>query len=103
MLSALHQRFQPPQVFAVQRLRRAEVHRDAVLHHAVLLENPVEHVQRTSAIDHEIFRDDFKPVADRLLFQDVVVVRNAQADAYAVFSKPVEAICRHIGKLQANK
>ena len=43
-----------------------------MLHHAVLLENLVEHVQRAAAIDHEIFGDDLEPVDDRLLLQDVL-------------------------------
>ena len=52
-----------------------------MLHDAVLLENLVEHVQRAAAIDHEVLGDDFEPVDDRLLFEDVLVVRDAQADA----------------------
>ena len=47
--------FKPPEVLAVERLNRAEIHGDAVLHDAVLLENPVQHVQRPAAVDHKIF------------------------------------------------
>ena len=79
-----NQLFQTPQVLAVERFYGAEIHGDAVLHDAILLENLVEHVQRPSAIDHKVFRDDFEPVDHRLLFENVVVMRNAQADAYAV-------------------
>ena len=43
--------------------------------------------QRTAAIDHEVFGDDLKPVHDRLLLEDVLVVRNAQSDADAVFGE----------------
>ena len=82
-------------MFAVQRLRRAEVHGNAVLHHSVLLQYLVEHLQRAPPIDHEILRDDFKPVDHRLLIKDVLVMRNAQPDADAVIREAVEAICGH--------
>ena len=49
-----------------ERLGRAEIHGDAVLHDAILLENLVEYLQRTAAIDHVVFGDDFEPVDDRL-------------------------------------
>ena len=94
-LGALHQRLQPPQMLAIELLGRAEIHRDAMLHDAVLLENLIEHLQRAPAVDHEIFGDDFEPVDDRLLRKDVVVVRNAQADADAVFGESVESIGGH--------
>ena len=87
--------FEALEVFGVERLRRAEVHGDAVLDDAVLLENLVEHFERTAAVDHVVFGDDFEPVDDRLLGEDVVVVRNAQADADTVIGKCVEAIGRH--------
>ncbi len=70
--------------FATESVDRAKIHRHAVLHDAILLENLVEHFERTSAINHEIFRDDLKPIDDRLLFQDVAVMRHAQADSDAV-------------------
>jgi hypothetical protein len=51
--------------------------------------------ERPSTVDHVIFRDDFKPVDDWLLFKNVLVVRNAQADSDSIFGESVEAICRH--------
>ena len=79
----------------IGRGHRAEVHRDAVLHDAVLLEDLIEHGERAAGVDHEVFRDDFEPVHDRLAREDVLVVRNAQADADAVILKRVEAIAGH--------
>ncbi len=66
-----------------------------MLDDAVLLENLVEHVQRPSAIDHKVFRDDFEPVDHRLLFENVVVMRDTQADAYSVIGEAVKAISGH--------
>ena len=78
----------------VKPVGRAEIHGHAVLHDAILLENLVEHFERTAAVDHEIFRDDLKPVDDRFFLQDVPVMRHAQADANAVFGEIVKWICR---------
>jgi hypothetical protein len=58
-------------VRAVGLVGGAEVHRDAVLHDAVLLEDLVEHSSGPAAVDHEVFRDDLEPVDDRLLREDV--------------------------------
>ena len=80
---------------AIGLVRRAEVHGDAVLHDAVLLEDLVEHFERAAAIDHEVFGDDLEPIDDRFLFEDVPVVRNAQADADAEIGVAVERIGGH--------
>ena len=82
-------------MLAVQLFGRAEIHRNAMLHHAVLLENLVENLQRPPAVDHEIFGDDLEPVDDRLLRENVVVMRHAQADAHAVIRESVKSIRRH--------
>jgi len=66
-----------------------------VLHHAIPLQNLVEHMERAPAIYHEVFRDDFKPVNNRLLIKDVIVMRDAQANAYTIVCVPVKAIRRH--------
>ncbi len=73
----------------------AEVHRDAVLHDAVLLEDLIEHCQRAAGVDHEVLRDDLEPVDHRLAREDVLVVRNAEADSDAVILKRIEAIAGH--------
>ena len=79
-------------MFTVQRLNRSEIHRNAVLDHSILFQYLIEKMQRASALEHEIFGDDFEPVDDRFLFQNVLVVRDAQPDTYAVVGKPVESI-----------
>ena len=82
-------------MLAIQRLRGAEVHRDAMLHDLILVEDLVEDLERVAAADHVVFGDDLKPVDDRLFARDVVVVRHAQADADTVFRKRVESVCWH--------
>ncbi len=82
-------------MFAVQRLRGTEVHRNAMLHNAIPVENLIENLQCTAAIDHVVLGNDLKPIDDRLLRKDMVVVRHPQSDAYAIVGKPVETICRH--------
>ncbi len=66
-----------------------------MLHHAILLQNLVEHRQRPAAIDHVVLGDDLEPVDHRFSGEDVVVVRNAQSDADAVFRETVKAIGWH--------
>ena len=66
-----------------------------MLHHAVLLKNGVEHLQRTPRVDHEILGDDFKPADRRFAREDVLVMRDAQADADAVIREIIEAIRGH--------
>src|SRR5216684_807349 len=83
------------QVIAAERLSRAEVHRDTMLHDLILIENLVEYLERLAAVDHVVFGDDLKPVDDWLLRQDVVVMRNAQSDTYSVICESVEAIGWH--------
>src|ERR1700747_3650138 len=82
-------------MFAVQRLRRAEIHGDAVLDHAVPLQNFVEGLERPPAVYHEVFRNDLEPANHGLLFKDVLVMRNAQADAHSVSRVSVEFVRRH--------
>src|SRR5260370_372253 len=94
-LSTLDQGLEPAQVLAVQRLGRAKVHRDTVLHGAIALQNLIEHFEWAPAIDHEVFRDDLKPVDDRFLFEDVIVMGYPQADADTVIRISVKAIRGH--------
>src|ERR1700681_2103554 len=82
---ALDQRLQALQVIAVQTLGRAEIHGDAMLDHTVTLENPVQRSEWASAINHEVLRDDLEPVHHRRPLENMLVMRNAKADADAVF------------------
>ncbi len=79
----------------VERFGGAEVHGDAVLDDAVLLEDLVEDFKGTAAVHHEIFGDDLEPIDDRLAAQDMAIVRNAQADADAIVLEAVERIGGH--------
>ena len=54
----------------------AKIHGDAVLDDSVLFEDLVEDMQRAAAIEHVVFRDDFEPIDERFLFEDVLVVRH---------------------------
>src|SRR5260370_10622257 len=96
----LHQFLQPPEVLTVRLLRRAEIHRDAVLYDFVLLEDLIQNVQRPSAVDHEILRDDFKPADDRLPGQNMIVVRGAQPDPDTILGEIVESIRGHFSPIQ---
>ena len=92
---AFHQIFQPPQMFAIGLFRRAEVHRDAVLHHFVLIKNLIQDAQRSSAINHEIFGDDFKPIHHGLTGEDVMVMRGAQTNPNSVIRVAVKPVRWH--------
>jgi hypothetical protein len=83
-------------VFAVRLLGRSKIHGDAVLDDFVLLENLIQDVQRPSAVDHEIFRNDLKPVDNRLARENMVVVGSTQANSYTVICKPIKPISWHI-------
>jgi hypothetical protein len=84
-------------VFAIELFRGTEVHRHAVLHYFVVLQDLVENLDGPATIDHEILGDNFEPVAGGFAAEDVVVVGNAQADAYAAGGEIVKAICGHAG------
>src|SRR5882724_11299042 len=79
-------------MFAVNPVRRTEVHGNAVLNDAVLIQDLIEDAQRTAAVDHEIFRNNLEPVDDRLTREDVIVVRRTQANANAVVRKSIKPI-----------
>src|SRR5208282_4533222 len=90
---ALDEIFQAPKMLAIELLRGAEVHRNAMLDDFVLFEDLIEDVQRPSAIDHEIFRNNLEPVDDRFASQNVIVMWSAQADADTVVGEAIKAIC----------
>jgi hypothetical protein len=66
-----------------------------VLHHAILIEDLIEDLQRPSAVNHEIFRDDLEPVHHRLLLKNMAVVRDTQANSDAIVCVSVKSIRRH--------
>src|SRR5258708_6163576 len=91
----LHQLLQPPEVLAVWLLSRSEIHGNAVLYDFVLLKDLIQDVQRPSAIDHEILRDNLKPIDNGFARENMVVMRSTQANSYPVICKPIKAISRH--------
>src|ERR1700722_14112092 len=66
-----------------------------MLNDAVPVEDLVEHLQGPPAIHHVVLGDDFKPVDDRFLGEDVIVVGNAQAYPHAIIAKSIETIGWH--------
>jgi len=91
----LDQALQSFQMLAVKAVGRSEIHGHTMLNHAILFENGIEDFQRTSPVDHEIFRYDLEPIDDRFFRQDVAVMWNAKADADSIIGKVVKLICRH--------
>src|SRR5260370_19203119 len=83
-------------MLAIQWIDGAKVHRDTVLHDAGLLQNAVQHGKRSSAVNHVVFGDDLKPVDNRLLLQNVTIVRHSQPDPHSRFCKSAEPICWHV-------
>lgn len=66
-----------------------------MLDDSVLIEDLIEDVKRPAAIDHVVFRDDLEPIDDRLLVEDVLVVRDSQPNSYAIVGEAVEAVSWH--------
>src|ERR1700691_4342304 len=89
------QLFEALQMLAVKRLRGTEVHGNAMLDDPVLLQYLVQYGKSPAAIDHVVLRNDLEPVDDRLLRENVVVVRYPEADPHTVIRKPVKAIGWH--------
>src|SRR6476619_3722215 len=92
-VGAPNELFQAAQVLAVQRFSRAKIHGDAVLDHAIALEDLVQDLKLPAALKHVIFRDDFKPLDNRLLVKNMVVMSNAPPDSYAYVFVFGHAIC----------
>ena len=92
---AFDEGFEAEEVLAVGGCDGAEIHGDAVLNDAVLLEDGVEDFEGSAAVHHVVFGDDFEPVAGWFLGEDVGVVWDAQADADAEVGEVVESVCGH--------
>ena len=91
-LRSAYQLLQSPQMLWIGRRHGAEVHRYTVLHHSVLVENLIEHVQGAAGIDHEIFGDDFEPVHYRFTRKDVPIMGNTQTNSYAMTAECIKAV-----------
>ena len=79
----------------IHGIRRAEIQGDTVLHHPILLENLIEHFQRSATVTHEIFGNNLEPVYDRFFLKNMFVVRDTKADADSVLRKGIEPIRWH--------
>src|SRR5882724_3918442 len=66
-----------------------------MLHDPVLLEILIEHFERPARIDHEILRNNFEPVHDRLLRENMLIMRHTEADSDAIGRLTVKLVCRH--------
>src|ERR1700730_8255179 len=94
-IGVFHQLFQALEMLSVKLVGRAEIDCHTMLDDPVLFENRVEHLQRAASVDHEIFRDYFKPIDNGLFRENVPVMGNAQADADTVFRKSIESVSGH--------
>jgi hypothetical protein len=62
-----------------------------VLHHTISLQDPVQGRQGPAAVYHVVLGNNLEPINNRLLFEDMRVVGNAEADSYPVIFKPVKS------------
>src|SRR4030095_3649844 len=95
-IRALNETLQLLEMLAIEFVRRAEIDRHPLLDDAVLLQDRIESFQRTASINHEVLRDDFKPIDDRLLLEDMSIVRHAQTYSDSVVRVGVKRVRRRL-------
>jgi hypothetical protein len=66
-----------------------------MLDDAVPIEDLVEYLQSPPTINHVVLGDDFKPVDDGFLGEDVIVVGDTQAYPHAIIAKSIKTIGWH--------
>ncbi len=66
-----------------------------MLYDFVLIEDLIQNVQRSAAVNHEILRDDFKPVDNGFARKNMLVVRSPQSNPNPVIRKRIKAIRSH--------
>ena len=91
----MHKLLELPEMLTVELACGTDIERYPMLHDSILLQDLIQHVEGAAAVDHVVLGDDLEPIDDRLLLQNVLVVRNAETDADAVVGMTVEAIGRH--------
>ena len=80
-------------MLAVKRLRKTGMHGNAMLYNPVLLQDLVQNGKSPATIDHVVLRNDLEPVDDRLLRENMVVVRYPKADQRTPYSvKPLKRL-----------
>jgi hypothetical protein len=95
---AFDQSLELAEVVAIGAGGVAEVHGDAVLNDPILFEDLVKDVERPATVDHVVFRNDLEPIDARLLLQNMLVMRDAETDADAVFGEGVKTVGGHVGR-----
>ena len=94
-IGAFDQALQLLEMFAVKLVRRAKVDGNSVLDDPVLFQDRIEDFKRAPTIDHEVLGDDFEPIDDRFLLENMPVVRHPQPDSDSVIRVAVKKVCRH--------
>ena len=80
-LHAPLQPLQPGQVLLVERVGAADRERYAVHRNRIVRANPIQPMQRPAARNHEILAEDLEPADPRPAFDDLRVMRRAQAQS----------------------
>jgi hypothetical protein len=66
-----------------------------MLDNPIPLQDLIKDFQRAATVHHEVLGNDFKPIDDGFLIKDVLIMRDAQADAHTIIRVSVETIRRH--------
>ena len=86
---------EPLQMLSVQWFGGTEIHGYTVLHDFILFEDLIENSKGLTSVNHIVFGDDLKPSHYGLALEDVLVMRDAQPEAYAEVAKSIEAVSCH--------
>src|SRR5260370_42425298 len=74
-----------------------------MLDDSIALKNLIEHMQRSSAIDHVVLGDNLEPTHNRSFREDVLVVRDTKAYPNSNVRESVESICWHVSSCPRGK
>src|SRR5258708_9536122 len=74
-----------------------------MLDDSIALKNLIEHMQRSSAIDHVVLGDNLEPTHNRAFREDVLVVRDTKAYPNSKVRESVERICWHVSSFPRGK
>src|SRR5208282_2029149 len=86
-LEAARQRAQLAKIIPIQRIRRSDRQRHAMHHDRMSVAHRGQNFQRTSALNHEVLRNNLEPIHRRMVFENVRVVGPAKTDSKAEKSK----------------
>src|SRR5208337_388844 len=71
---------QSPEVGAIQRIGRSDRHRNAMHRDRIVCAHSFQHLERASARDHKIFRNDLEPIYLGTSLEHVAVVLTSKPD-----------------------